>query len=697
MTTAETLADLMVERDTVDGLVRQADKVLARGNESKFAKLLETMREPQFRDEKMLIFTEHRDTANYLANRLEAIGFTGQVALLHGGMDYRERDRQVELFHAPASDGGAKYLVGTDAAGEGVNLQFCWLMVNYDIPWNPARLEQRMGRIHRYGQKKETVFIANLVATGTREGKVMATLLHKLEEIRKALGSDKVFDVIGRLFENVTLKSYLERAVEGEDVADTLGGQLTLEQVKALHARDQAIYGHDGDVKSQLPRMREDMERERYLRLMPGYIQGLVERAAPLLGLKVIRDDPGGMFHFAAATRGALDRLGPAMETYPEAVQSRLTFVRPGAGQAEAGQGAIWLHPGEAVFDSLADWLIGRFGVDALRGGMFVDPTTTEDWLFHLATIPVLVRADGGMLDYRLVALKQTVSGTIETCAIEHLLLLRPLYDAAPGRFAAARMARLLTEDARRHLLEVEGQRALQEHRARLLADLPERRHLVSVGFGQREVELLRRRKALKDAVETGRDQAAMEFEIVRSELAALKAAREAKLTALDAQPDEVTLGEPRFVAHALVVPSIDAAEKEQYDAQVEATAMRFVMAYEQSFGAVVRDVSKPALARLAGLGDAPGFDLLSDRASSSTRCIEVKGRAVAGDVFLTDNEWAKAANLRDRYWLYVVLGCASAGPALLRIRDPFARLTGTQKGGLTLRLGDLRAVAEQD
>jgi hypothetical protein len=126
--------------------------------------------------------------------------------------------------------------------------------------------------------------------------------------------------VFAAVFENVTLKSYLERAVEGEDVAETLGGQLTLEQVKALQARDQAIYRHDGDVKSRLPRMREDMERERYLRLMPGYIQGLVERAAPLLGLKVIRDDPGGMFHFAAATRGALDRLGPAMETYPEAV-----------------------------------------------------------------------------------------------------------------------------------------------------------------------------------------------------------------------------------------------------------------------------------------------------------------------------------------------------------------------------------------
>ncbi|MGH6681980.1 MAG: DUF3883 domain-containing protein, partial [Bradyrhizobium sp.] len=299
--------------------------------------------------------------------------------------------------------------------------------------------------------------------------------------------------------------------------------------------------------------------------------------------------------------------------------------------------------------------------------------------------------------DYRLVALKQTASGTIESCAVEHLLLLRPLRGAAPGPFATARMARLLTDDAKRHLIEVEGSRAVLEHRMRLLTDLPQRRHMVSVGSGQREVELLRRRKVLKDAVESGRAQAVMEFETVKGELAALKAAREAKLGALEAEPNAVTLGDIRFIAHALIVPSIDAAEKEQYDAQVEATAMRFAMAYEQSFGATVRDVSRPGLARLAGLGDAPGFDLLSDRAPATARCIEVKGRAGTGDVFLTDNEWAKAANLRERFWLYVVLGCGSAGPSLLRVQDPFARLTGTQKGGLSLRLGDVRAAAEQD
>ncbi|HQU50963.1 MAG TPA: helicase-related protein, partial [Casimicrobiaceae bacterium] len=110
------------------------------------------LQDPQFRDEKLIIFTEHRDTLDFLVGRLEGLGLAGQIAQIHGGMEFPERERQIEFFRKPAAAGGAACLVATDAAGEGINLQFCWLMVNYDIPWNPARLEQRMGRIHRYGQ-----------------------------------------------------------------------------------------------------------------------------------------------------------------------------------------------------------------------------------------------------------------------------------------------------------------------------------------------------------------------------------------------------------------------------------------------------------------------------------------------------------------------------------------------------------------
>ena len=174
---APTLARLREERLEVEALLARARRLADEGEDSKFEKLRAVLRDSNFAREKFIVFTEHRDTAEFLVRRLEGPGFTGQVALIHGGLDYREREAQVELLRRPLHDGGANYLVGTDAAGEGINLQCCWLVVNYDVPWNPARLEQRMGRIHRYGQRHDPVVIVNLVAGETREGRVLKTLL----------------------------------------------------------------------------------------------------------------------------------------------------------------------------------------------------------------------------------------------------------------------------------------------------------------------------------------------------------------------------------------------------------------------------------------------------------------------------------------------------------------------------------------
>ena len=239
-TIAVTLSELEVERRTVEALFNKAQSLFNTSEESKFEKLREVLSDPQYLDEKLIIFTEHRDTAEFLVRRLEGLGFTGQVALIHGGLPYQERECQVEFFRRPAAEGGANYLVATDAAGEGINLQFCWLMVNYDIPWNPARLEQRMGRIHRYGQQHDPVVIVNLVAGGTREGRVLKTLLDKLEAIRRQLQSDKLFDVVGRLFEGLSMRDYLEQAVTGDadSIAERLEGDLTEQQVQALAERE---------------------------------------------------------------------------------------------------------------------------------------------------------------------------------------------------------------------------------------------------------------------------------------------------------------------------------------------------------------------------------------------------------------------------------------------------------------------------
>ena len=143
----------------------------------------------------------------------------------------------------------------------------------------------------------------------------------------------------------------------------------------------------------------------------------------------------------------------------------------------------------------------------------------------------------------------------------------------------------------------------------------------------------------------------------------------------LQMEPSLVVAGKVELVAHALVLPTADAEEQQRHDAQVEEIAMRIAQAHEEASGATVRDVSRPELARRAGLGDWPGFDLLSDTATADRRAIEVKGRARTGNIELSENEWAKACNLRDGYWLYAVYDCATPRPRLVRVRDPFGKL----------------------
>jgi len=238
---AASLTDLLVEKEQVQDLLTLAKQVYEAGTESKFERLREVLADPKFEGEKFIVFTEHRDTLEFLVRRLGGMGYTGQIAQIHGGMPYTEREAQIERFRKPHDEGGSRFLICTDAAGEGINLQFCWIMINYDVPWNPARLEQRMGRIHRYGQKHDPVIILNLVAPSTREGRVLKTLLDKLEKIRKQLNSDKVFDAIGRIFEGVSIKRYMELAAFGDNVEDAtheLEGRLTTEQVEAIAARE---------------------------------------------------------------------------------------------------------------------------------------------------------------------------------------------------------------------------------------------------------------------------------------------------------------------------------------------------------------------------------------------------------------------------------------------------------------------------
>ena len=687
-TVAVNLSELEAERRQVEALLDKARKLHSAGEESKFEKLREVLRDPKYADEKLIIFTEHRDTAEFLVRRLEGLGFTDQVALIHGGLSYQERERQVEFFRRPTTEGGATYLVATDAAGEGINLQFCWLMVNYDIPWNPARLEQRMGRIHRYGQKHDPVIIINLVSGGTREGRVLKTLLDKLEAIRRQLQSDKVFDVVGRLFEGLSIRDYLERAVTGDvdTVAERLAGDLTEEQVRALAERERVLFGEGGEVRQQLAHLNDEAERETYRRLLPGYVRRFVEKAAPLLDLR-IEGDPGTVFTLVPDRSRAADALLTALETYPENARKRLTVYKPANRD-----NAVWMHPGEPVFDGLAAVVFDRFGGDGLQGAVFMDPYASEPYLFHIALASVEQQSrtdavpagplDGSNdgkpaakpLESRLIGLRQTSDGAIVEWPVEHLLLLKGARGFAPSRVSLATQARGMAVDAARFAREEVSQRLAQGLRQRRLDDLSARLAFVSRGFGFQAAELATARSRLTEAARTGDRRAVGELARVKERQRNLSAARSSRLAELRAEPDLIQSGEVEFLVHALVIPVQDSEEAERHDADVEAIAMEVAAGYEASFGAEVEDVSRPELARRAGLPDWPGFDLRSRRATESL-AIEVKGRAASGNVEMSDNEWAKACNLRDAYWLYVVFDCATPRPRLLRVRDPFGRL----------------------
>jgi SNF2 family DNA or RNA helicase len=699
---ATSLAELLVERREVERLAELARQVLAAGEEAKFTKLRELMRDPRFGEEKILIFTEHRDTLEFLVQRLEGLGLAGQVAQIHGGMPYQERMAQVEFFKRPADAGGARYLVATDAAGEGINLQFCWLMVNYDIPWNPARLEQRMGRIHRYKQQHDPVLLINLVAGKTREGRVLKTLLDKLEHIRKELGSDKVFDMIGRQFEGISLKDLILEAVAGEDEAAEavrqIEARLTLEQVRAQLA-ERAKLSAGGDVARQLPRQRAELTRLELRRLLPGYVRLFIEAAAPLLDLG-IEGDLEGFFTLRPLRPGAMDPLWPVLESYEPERQARFTIYKPAEGEQ-----AIFLHPGEPLFDRLRALVLGRFGKEALRGGVFVDPYAERPYFFHLALVRVRRQADpelreafgrDALLDVRLVGLRQEESGELTECPVEHFLLLRGA-SSVPALYAGfAGTASAACERARAFAREIA--RSLAQERVRGLAStLAEREEFIARGYAYQDAELAIQRSRLAGRLREGDARAAGELTRVKARQRELAVRRERSLAVLRREPELIVPDEPVFLAHALVVPSDDPADRKRQDREVEKIAVRVAWGYEESRGFTVQDVSSAELAMAAGLEARPGFDLLSRNASGEERAIEVKGRARIGTVELTANEWVKACNLRERYWLYVVFDCATSHPRLLRIQDPFGKLLAKNKGGVVIEESAIFAAAEAD
>jgi hypothetical protein len=532
------------------------------------------------------------------------------------------------------------------------------------------------------------VIIINLVAGKTREGRVVKTLLDKLERMRKELNSDKVFDVIGRLFEGVSLKTYLEDAITedgAERACKTIEGSLTPEQLRAYQSKESAIFGDGGDVRRELNRLREESDQEIYRRLLPGYVRQYIEKAAPLIDID-LQGDANRYFSFAAKRRGSLDALLPLLESHAPDEREKLTVYRP-----SDDDGGIWLHPGESLFERFRATVAARLSPAARRGATFTDANTDRPYLFHVAQVSVVRKADAELPAFRtdetlqvsLVAIRQYLNGDIEECPIEQLLVLKGSQSAAP-QYGSVIVSAKERVDAAKTWIEKSIAQTRADQLSQILRDeLPGQIDFLSRGYDYQEAELAAQRSRLTDKARAGDSKAKGDLTRVRERQRSLSLQKSSAIRERQREPELITAGEIEILAHALVVPTADPEDKKRQDAVVEMIAMRMAVAFEESEGAEVQDVHTPELARKAGLQDNPGFDLLSKRRNGEKRCIEVKGKARIGDVDVSANEWPAACNLGIQYWFYVVFDCASAHPQLLRVQDPFNKLLARSRSFL--------------
>jgi superfamily II DNA or RNA helicase len=680
----DTIAELEAERAAVRPLLALAQEVEARRTERKLTELLDVVRNLGLKEDRrkqLLIFTEHKDTLDYLVENL-AKDF--EVAQIHGRMKLPDRIEQERFFRETA-----QIMVATEAAGEGINLQFCHLMVNYDIPWNPNRLEQRMGRIHRIGQTDD-VYIFNLVASNTREGYVLSVLLKKMENMGVALG-DKVFDVVGQAI-GTNLREVLEAVIAGELTKEEATASFGGEEVDpATKARAEEL------LESALARDHLDWETERdraaraeERRLPPSYFERFFIDAVSFAGGKLTRRLDPGTWRVDRSPDVLVARSRTASGLRQIATDyKRLTFDKSIATRArrteeEASLPAAELcGPGHPLFDAVVEYVIERTAPEVAKGAVFSDPDVDEPMVLRFLVGDV-IDGNGDVVCRSLAVARVLSDGRIETGPALSLFDVIPLTDevrsGADGRVEVALPADPdLVMWARQHLFEAVFQeaKAEREHVAAIQEDFLKRSF--NSLLAQAEAAII----AADEEIDRGVQGA--EGRLRRAELAKEQHGQRRRHRLKETEQGRtVRRGDVTVVGSALMLPlpstdrdpiDRDGGSAGLTDREVEQIAVRVARHYETDRGAAVHSVESEHV----------GFDLLSTR-GLERRCIEVKGRAGVGRVELTWSEFAKGQELGDDYWLYVVLDCAQPSPRLYRVQNPATSLAGAWEPSLDVR-----------
>ena len=731
-TAARTIEELRAEIATLRRLEDLAQEVRRRGDDRKWQELAGLLAEI-FREQpsapsaaspdgelprpvpsprqKLVIFTEHRDTLNYLAERIRTfLGRPGAVVTIHGHITREERRKAQEAF---LHDPGVQVLVATDAAGEGINLQRAHLMVNYDLPWNPNRIEQRFGRIHRIGQT-ETCFLWNLVAIETREGDVYYTLLRKLEEARKALGG-QVFDVLGKLqFEGRPLRDLLIEAIrygERPEVRARLqrvvSDAVQIERLREL-VEERALV-HEVIDEPRLRRIREDMERAEARRLQPHYIESFFLEAFRRLGGSVRPREPRRyeVTHVPAVVRERARMLGtgePVLSRYERITFEKSLIALPGQPLA------AFICPGHPLLDATIDLVLERHRDLLRRGAVLVDEAdASEDprvvfYLEHaVQDASVTPSGERRVVSRRMLYVEVDREGRARPLGYAPYLDFRPLREDEPSaeeilaRPECAWIGRDLETRALAYAVTAVVPEHLEEVRRRRLEWIEKTRAAVKDRLTKEIAYWAHRAEELRLQEEAGKPNARLNSQeaLKRAEELAARLKRRMEQLDLEAQ---ISAAPPVVVGGFVVVPAGLLAKmtgcpapepREAADRQaVAARARTIVMEVERRLGYEPVDRESEHL----------GYDIESrDPRTGRLRFIEVKGReSVAEVITVTRNEILTALNKPDDYILAVVEFPNGRDPCVHYIRRPFRREPDFGVTSVNYDVRDLIARAEE-
>jgi superfamily II DNA or RNA helicase len=659
ITVAKDREELYHEIQTLNHLIDKANQVINLEKEVKLDQLKKAIAEGFEKTKEMngnpkiLIFTESRDTLKHLVEKLKTWGY--KVNSIHGGMSLEERINAEKAFRDET-----EIMVATEAAGEGINLQFCHIMINYDIPWNPNRLEQRIGRIHRYGQQKD-VYIFNLVAEDTREGKVLARVFEKLEEIRNKLGSDRVFDVIGEVFEGINLYQLIIDAITNAKSMEDILKELDIKPDEEYIAKIKEALGETLATRYIDYRMIKEMaEKAKEYRLMPEYVEAFFKKTFVKAGGKWREVE--GKFISIDTVPSEIMRIVESTEFKNKVVSKRYPKATFDKEVAFKNPNAEFISFGHPLLEALLKWTVETFLEKVLKGAVFKDPSGKLNGYIWFYTGEVR-DGKGSVAGKKMLALYDDGNqvSQINPAILWDLVPASTKEITHPAHeLNEEKLCYFAIQSVEKYKNEIAQERKRQ-------AEIKKKYGLKSLEYliGKLDAELveLYEREAKGEKVE-------LPIRNKEEQLRRYKDAKNQLAKEIDLE-QTLSLISPELLTVIRVIPDKNPMVE---DEEVERIGMEMAMEYERQQNRLPEDVSKESL----------GFDIRStDQKTGEIRYIEVKARAGEGEVALTPNEWMMAKRFKDQYYLYVVAN-AVTNPTLHVIKNPAENITPQEKVEVT-------------